>query len=111
MHEDVAEKRVVSLDGYCFGSFDFPGMSRDIQLKANQQNGVARNLYGKNTLLGHVIGVGKIFMMAATAMGNKRLGLSNKNLFVVPNHIIEQFASEFLQLYPSANLLVSSKKT
>ncbi|MBC2080267.1 DEAD/DEAH box helicase family protein [Listeria booriae] len=88
----------------------FTGMSRDIQLKSNQQNGVARILYGKNTLLGHVVGAGKTFTMVAAAMESKRLGLSNKNLFVVPNHIIEQFASDFLQLYPSANLLVSSKK-
>ncbi|WP_077912465.1 helicase-related protein [Listeria weihenstephanensis] len=88
----------------------FTGMTPDIQLKANQQNGVARILYGKNTLLGHVVGAGKTFTMVAAAMESKRLGLSNKNLFVVPNHIIEQFASEFLQLYPSANLLVSSNK-
>lgn len=73
-------------------------------------NAIARVLYGGNTLLAHEVGAGKTFEMVASAMESKRLGLCNKSLFVVPNHIIEQFASEFLQLYPSANILVSTKK-
>ncbi|MBC1501857.1 DEAD/DEAH box helicase family protein, partial [Listeria weihenstephanensis] len=88
----------------------FAGMTPDIQLKGHQKNAVARILYGENALLGHVVGAGKTFSMVAAAMESKRLGLSNKNLIVVPNHIIEQFASEFLQLYPSANILVANKK-
>ncbi|MDT0109638.1 SNF2-related protein [Listeria booriae] len=88
----------------------FSGMSPDIQLVAHQKNVVARMLYGGNALLAHVVGAGKTFSMVAAAMESKRLGLSNKNLIVVPNHIIDQFASEFLRLYPSANILVASKK-
>ncbi|WP_260480384.1 helicase-related protein [Listeria booriae] len=88
----------------------FSGMSPDIQLVAHQKNVVARMLYGGNALLAHVVGAGKTFSMVAAAMESKRLGLSNKNLIVVPNHIIDQFASEFLRLYPSANILVATKK-
>ena len=89
---------------------DFVGMNPEIKLRKHQLNAVAHVLYGKNVLLAHEVGAGKTFEMVASAMESKRLGLCNKPLFVVPNHIIEQFASEFLQLYPSANLLVSTKK-
>lgn len=88
----------------------FPSMNPAYQLNPHQKNGVARILYGGNTLLAHVVGAGKTFTMASSAMESKRLGLSTKNLFVVPNHIIEQFSTEFLQLYPSANVLVATKK-
>ena len=88
----------------------FDGINPEIKLREHQANAVARILYGGNTLLAHVVGAGKTFTMVAAAMESKRLGLCNKSLFVVPNHIIEQFASEFLQLYPSANILVSTKK-
>ena len=79
-------------------------------LRKHQINAIAHILYGGNTLLAHEVGAGKTFEMVAAAMESKRLGLCNKPLFVVPNHIIEQFASEFLQLYPSANILVATKK-
>ena len=88
----------------------FNGMNPEIKLRTHQVNAIARILYGGNTLLAHEVGAGKTFEMVAAAMESKRLGLCNKSLFVVPNHIIEQFASEFLQLYPSANILVSTKK-
>ena len=88
----------------------FEGMNPDITFRKHQNNAVAHILYGGNTLLAHAVGAGKTFEMVAAGMESKRLGLSNKALYVVPNHIIEQFASEFLQLYPSANLLVASKK-
>lgn len=88
----------------------FEGMNPEIQLREHQVNAIARVLYGGNTLLAHEVGAGKTFEMVASAMESKRLGLCNKSLFVVPNHIIEQFASEFLQLYPSANILVATKK-
>ena len=88
----------------------FSGMNPEISLRTHQVNAIARILYGGNTLLAHEVGAGKTFEMVAAAMESKRLGLCNKSLFVVPNHIIEQFASEFLQLYPSANILVSTKK-
>ena len=88
----------------------FGGMNPEIKLRTHQVNAIARILYGGNTLLAHEVGAGKTFEMVAAAMESKRLGLCNKSLFVVPNHIIEQFASEFLQLYPSANILVSTKK-
>ena len=88
----------------------FDGINPEIKLREHQANAVARILYGGNTLLAHEVGAGKTFTMVAAAMESKRLGLCNKSLFVVPNHIIEQFASEFLQLYPSANILVSTKK-
>ncbi len=89
---------------------DFVGMNPEIKLRTHQLNAVAHVLYGKNVLLAHEVGAGKTFEMVAAAMESKRLGLCNKSLFVVPNHIIEQFASEFLQLYPSANILVATKK-
>lgn len=89
---------------------NFVGMNPEITLRKHQLNAVARQLYGGNTLLAHEVGAGKTFEMIAGAMESKRLGLCNKSLFVVPNHIIEQFASEFMQLYPSANILVTSKK-
>ena len=88
----------------------FGGINPEITLRTHQLNAIARILYGGNTLLAHEVGAGKTFEMVAAAMESKRLGLCNKSLFVVPNHIIEQFASEFLQLYPSANILVSTKK-
>ena len=85
-------------------------MNPEIKLRPHQVNAIAHILYGGNTLLAHEVGAGKTFEMVAAAMESKRLGLCNKSLFVVPNHIIEQFASEFLQLYPSANILVATKK-
>lgn len=88
----------------------FDGINPEITLRPHQVNAIARVLYGGNTLLAHEVGAGKTFEMVASAMESKRLGLCNKSLFVVPNHIIEQFASEFLQLYPSANILVATKK-
>ena len=88
----------------------FNGMNPEIKLRKHQINGVARILYGGNTLLAHEVGAGKTFTMVAAAMEAKRLGLCNKSMFVVPNHIVEQFSSEFLQLYPSANILVTTKK-
>lgn len=87
----------------------FDGINPEITLRPHQVNAIARVLYGGNTLLAHEVGAGKTFEMVASAMESKRLGLCNKSLFVVPNHIIEQFASEFLQLYPSANILVATK--
>jgi len=88
----------------------FVGINPEITLREHQENAIARVLYGGNTLLAHEVGAGKTFEMVASAMESKRLGLCNKSLFVVPNHIIAQFAAEFLQLYPSANILVSRKK-
>ena len=88
----------------------FYGMNPEIELREHQKNAVAHILYGGNTLLAHVVGAGKTFEMVAAAMESKRLGLCFKSLFVVPNHLTEQWASEFLQLYPSANILVAKKK-
>ncbi|MBR3137379.1 MAG: DEAD/DEAH box helicase family protein [Clostridia bacterium] len=88
----------------------FPGMNPEIDLRPHQVNAIARVLYGGNTLLAHVVGAGKTFEMTAAAMESKRLGLCHKSLIVVPNHLTEQWASEFLQLYPSANILVATKK-
>ena len=88
----------------------FPGMNPEIQLREHQRNAIAHILYGRNVLLAHEVGAGKTYEMVAAAMESKRLGLCNKPIFVVPNHIIEQFASEFLQLYPSANIMVATKK-
>ena len=88
----------------------FPGMSPDITLRPHQKNAVAHQLYGDNTLLAHCVGAGKTYEMAAAAMENKRLGLAQKSLFVVPNHLTGQWASEFLQLYPGANILAATKK-
>ena len=89
---------------------NFYGMNPEIVLRQHQRNGVARIIYGGNTLLAYVVGAGKTYTMAVAAMECKRLGLCNKSMIVVPNHIIEQFAAEWLQLYPSANILVSTKK-
>lgn len=89
---------------------EFPGMSPEITLEAHQKNAVARQLYGGNSLLAHCVGAGKTFEMAAAAMECKRLGLSQKSLFVVPNHLTEQWGSDFLRLYPGANLLIANKK-
>lgn len=88
----------------------FDGMNPEITLRKHQVNAIARIFYGGNTLLAHEVGAGKTFEMVAAAMESKRLGLCNKSLFVVPNHIVEQFGQEFLQLYPSANVLVTTKK-
>ena len=88
----------------------FHGMNPEITLRPHQINAIARVLYGGNTLLAHEVGAGKTFEMVAAAMESKKLGLCNKSMFVVPNHIVEQFSSEFLQLYPSANILVTTKK-
>lgn len=88
----------------------FEGINPEITLRPHQINAIARILYGGNTLLAHEVGAGKTFEMVAAAMESKRLGLCNKSLFVVPNHIVEQFGQEFLQLYPSANILVTTKK-
>ena len=88
----------------------FSGINPEISLRKHQIDAIAHILYGGNTLLAHEVGAGKTFEMVASAMESKRLGLCSKSLFVVPNHIIEQFASEFLQLYPSANILVATKK-
>lgn len=89
---------------------NFYGMNPEIQLRQHQKNGVARIIYGGNSLLAYVVGAGKTYTMVAAAMECKRLGLCNKSMIVVPNHIIEQFAAEWLQLYPAANLLVATKK-
>ena len=88
----------------------FPGMNPEIELRPHQKNAVAHQLYGDNVLLAHVVGAGKTFEMVAAAMESKRLGLSEKALFVVPNHLTEQWGSDFLQLYPGANILVATKK-
>ena len=88
----------------------FPGMTPDIVLRPHQLNAVAHQLYGDNTLLAHCVGAGKTFEMIAAAMESKRLGLCQKSLFVVPNHLTEQWASDFLRLYPGANILAATKK-
>lgn len=88
----------------------FNGMNPEIELREHQRNAVAHILYGGNTLLAHAVGAGKTYEMVAAAMESKRLGLCSKSLFVVPNHLTEQWASEFLQLYPAANILVATKK-
>ena len=88
----------------------FPGMNPEITLREHQRNAIAHDLYGGNTLLAHEVGAGKTFEMIAAAMEGKRLGLCQKSLFAVPNHLTEQWASEFLRLYPSANILVATKK-
>ena len=88
----------------------FNGINPEIALRKHQKDAVARIMYGGNSLLGHVVGAGKTWTMVAAAMESRRLGLCNKSLFVVPNHLTEQWASEFLQLYPAANILVATKK-
>ena len=96
--------------GYDGSHLKFPGMTPDIELKPHQKNAVAHVLYGDNTLLAHCVGAGKTFEMTAAAMESKRLGLCQKSLFVVPNHLTEQWASDFLRLYPGANILAATKK-
>ena len=88
----------------------FDGMNPEITLREHQRTAIAHVLYGGNTLLAHQVGAGKTFEMVAAAMESKRLGLCQKSMFVVPNHLTEQWASEFLRLYPSANILVTTKK-
>ncbi|GKX31399.1 hypothetical protein SH1V18_38790 [Vallitalea longa] len=100
----------IRLREYDGSHLTFPGMNPDIKLRPHQINAVARVLYGGNTLLAHVVGAGKSFEMIASAMELRRLGLAKKNLFVVPNHLTEQMGSEFLRLYPSANILVATRK-
>ena len=89
---------------------NFPNMNPEIELRKHQKDAIAHILYGHNVLLAHVVGAGKTFEMVAACMELKRLGLSNKSMFVVPNHLVEQWGSEFLQLYPSANILVTTKR-
>ena len=100
----------VRLREYDGSHIAFSGMNPEIRLRTHQTNAVARILYGGNTLLAHEVGAGKTFSMAAAAMESKRLGLCTKSLFAVPNHLTEQWASEFLRLYPSANILVATKR-
>ena len=88
----------------------FSGMNPEIMLREHQRSAIAHTLYGGNTLLAHVVGAGKTYEMVASAMESKRLGLCSKSMFVVPNHLTEQWASEFLRLYPSARILVTTKK-
>ena len=86
-------------------------MNPEIELREHQRNAVAHILYGGNTLLAHKVGAGKTFEMVAAAQESKRLGLCQKSMFVVPNHLVGQWASEYLRLYPSANILVTTKRT
>ena len=88
----------------------FEGMTPEISLMPHQKNAVAHILYGNNTLLAHCVGAGKTFQMIAAGMESRRLGLSQKNLYVVPNHLTEQWGADFLRLYPNANVLVATKK-
>lgn len=106
-NENFNATRLRTYDG---SHLKFYGMNPEYTLRPHQVNGVARTIYGGNTLLAHVVGSGKTFTMIAAAMEQKRLGLCRKSMFVVPNHIVGQFASEWLQLYPSANLLVTTKR-
>lgn len=106
-NEEMNSTRPREYDG---SHITFSGMNPEIQLRDHQKNAVAHMLYGGNTLLAHEVGAGKTFEMVAACMESKRLGLSQKSIFVVPNHLTEQWASEFLRLYPSANLLVTTKK-
>ena len=95
---------------YDGSNLNFVGINPAITLKEHQRNAIARTLFGGNTLLAHVVGAGKTFEMVASAMESKRLGMCNKSLFVVPNHLTEQFGREFMQLYPAADILVATKK-
>ena len=95
---------------YDGSNLSFEGMNTEIELRPHQKNAIARSLYGGNTLLAHVVGSGKTFEMAASAMESKRLGMCSKSLFVVPNHLTGQIGREFMQLYPSANIMVADKK-
>ena len=105
-NEEMNSTRPREYDGH----ITFGGMNPAITLREHQKNAIAHVLYGGNTLLAHEVGAGKTFEMVAAAMESKRLGLCQKSLFVVPNHLTEQWASEFLRLYPSANILVTTKK-
>ena len=108
---NIADCTVVfKRDVYKRQHLTFPGMTPDIDLRPHQKNAVAHQLYGNNTLLAHCVGAGKTFEMIAAAMESKRLGLAQKSLFVVPNHLTEQWASDFLRLYPGANILAATKK-
>ena len=100
----------IRLREYDGSDLTFNGMSSNIQLREHQKNAVARILFGGNTLLAHVVGAGKTFEMATASMELKRLGIANKPMFVVPNHLTEQWGQEFLRLYPNANILVATKK-
>ncbi|MBP2033414.1 N12 class adenine-specific DNA methylase [Clostridium algifaecis] len=100
----------IRLREYVGSHLTFPGMNPDIKLRQHQVNAIARILYGGSTLLAHCVGAGKSFEMIASGMELKRLGLSKKSIFVVPNHLTEQMGAEFLRLYPSANILVTTKK-
>ena len=100
----------IRLREYDGSALEFKGMSNSIQLREHQKNAVARILFGGNTLLAHTVGAGKTFEMATACMELKRLGIANKPMFVVPNHLTEQWGSEFLRLYPNANILVATKK-
>lgn len=95
---------------YDGSNLSFEGMNTEIKLRPHQRNAIARSLYGGNTLLAHVVGSGKTFEMVASAMESKRLGMCSKSLFVVPNHLTGQIGREFMQLYPSANIMVADKK-
>ena len=106
-NEEMNSTRPREYDG---SHITFGGMNPEITLREHQKNAIAHVLYGGNTLLAHEVGAGKTFEMVASAMESKRLGLCQKSLFVVPNHLTEQWASEFLRLYPSANILVTTKK-
>ena len=106
-NEEMNSTRPREYDG---SHITFGGMNPEITLREHQLNAIAHVLYGGNTLLAHEVGAGKTFEMVAAAMEAKRLGLCQKSLFVVPNHLTEQWASEFLRLYPSANILVTTKK-
>lgn len=100
----------IRLREYSGKHLSFPGMNPDIKLKEHQVNAVARTLYGGNTLLAHCVGAGKSFEMVASCMEMKRIGLAKKSMIVVPNHLTEQMGAEFLRLYPSANILIATKK-
>ena len=106
-NEEMNSTRPREYDG---SHITFGGMNPAITLREHQKSAIAHVLYGGNTLLAHEVGAGKTFEMVAAAMEAKRLGLCQKSLFVVPNHLTEQWASEFLRLYPSANILVTTKK-
>ena len=106
-NEKFNSVRLREFDG---SNLTLDGINPEIKLRPHQLNAIARTLYGRNTLLAHVVGAGKTFEMVASAMESKRLGLCNKSLFVVPNHLTEQIGKEFLQLYPGANILVATKK-
>lgn len=100
----------IRLREYNGSHLKFPGMNPEIELREHQKNAITHTLYGGNTLLAHCVGAGKTYEMVASAMESKRLGLCNKSLFVVPNHLTEQWGSSFMELYPSANILVATKK-